>query len=345
MKKITRKDVAKKAGVSTAVVSYVINQGPRPISRQTREKVLAAIQELGYRANNVARSLTSKTTRIIGLLIPDSANAFFSEVAKGVEDAAFARGYRVILCNTHSDVERQAQNIDALISQMVDGIVMITTPPVDSQLALLEQYDIPVVLVDPEKEKDEPIHHQVGLVTVNGAHGGSLAAHHLLSKGHTKIAILTDSPNISPSAERVAGFVEALQENGLQPELVLLGDRLPDGYQATRRLLESPHPPTAIFACNDMLAIGAIRCASDFKVRIPEDLAIIGYDDIIFASFTTPRLTTIHQPKYQMGEVATRMLLDHIDQRKQDQDLEDESYQGISQTIRMEVELVIREST
>ena len=166
---------------------------------------MAAIAELGYRANNVARSLTSNTSRIIGLLISDSANAFFSEVAQGVEDTAFARGYRVIFCNTYGDRERLAEYIDALISQMVDGVIMMTTPLSDHQLSLLEQYEVPVVLVDPEKKKSEKINHSIGLVTVDGIEGGRLVANNFLKNGHKEIAIITDSWSIS-LADRVEGF-------------------------------------------------------------------------------------------------------------------------------------------
>jgi LacI family transcriptional regulator len=344
MQKITRKDVAKKAGVSTAVVSYVINNGPRPTSMEARERVMAAIADLGYRANNVARSLTSNTSRIIGLLIPDSANAFFSEVAQGVEDTAFARGYRVIFCNTHGDRERLAEYIDALISQMVDGVIMITTPLSDHQLSVLEQYEIPVVLVDPEKKKSEKINHPVGLVTVDGIEGGRLAANNFLENGHKEIAIITDSLDVSPSADRVEGFLEALSKAGIQAKVVLTtGDKSMDGYKATEQLLTSSNPPTAIFALNDMLAIGVIRCANDKKVQIPEELNVIGYDDILFSSFITPRLTTVHQPKYQMGEVATKLLLNRIDSQKQpsknNADFEN------SDSILMNVDLVIRETT
>lgn len=304
---------------------------------------MAAIAELGYRVNNVARSLTSKTSRIIGLLIPDNANAFFSEVAQGVEDTAFSSGYRVILCNTHGNQERLVENIDALISQMVDGVIMITTSTPDDQLSLLEQYDIPVVLVDPEKKKSEKIHHSVGVVTVDGAEGGRLAAQHFLARGHSEIAIITDSLEVSPSAERVEGFLDALYEAGIQPKVVTIGDKMRDGYDAAQQLLSFSNPPTAIFTCNDILAIGVIRCAADRNVPIPEKLALIGYDDIVFASFIVPRLTTVHQPKYQMGEVATRLLLNRIESRKTDSETNNDSQ--FSKTIKMKVDLIIRETT
>lgn len=341
--KVTRNDVAKRAGVSTAVVSYVINNGPRPTSKQTREKVMAAIAELGYRVNNVARSLTSKTSRVIGLLIPNNANAFFSEVAQGVEDMAFSHGYRVILCNTHGDQERLDENINALISQMVDGVIMITTPFSEHRIALLEEYDIPVVLVDPEKNKSTEIDLPVGLVTVNGIQGGRLAANHLLECGHHEIAIITDSLEISPSAERVEGFLEVLREAGLQPQVVTIGDKLADGYQAAGQLLASSKPPTAIFTCNDMLAIGVIRCANDRSISIPGELAVIGYDDIEFASFITPRLTTIRQPKYQMGEVATKLMLQRIEAQKTAPGKN--AGEALPERIVMQVELIVRETT
>jgi LacI family transcriptional regulator len=344
MRKITRKDVAKKAGVSTAVVSYVINKGPRPTSKESHDKVVAAIAELGYRANNVARSLTSNTSRIIGLLIPDIANEFFSEVAQGVEETAFARGYRVIFCNTHEDRERLAEYIDALISQMVDGVIMITTPYSEYQLSLLEQYEIPVVLVDPEKKKTEEINHPIGLVTVDGFEGGRLVAENFLNSNHKEIAIITDSLEVSPSVDRVEGFLEVLTKADIKPRVILTaGDKSVDGYKATEQLLTSTNPPTAIFALNDMLAIGVIRCANDRNVPIPDKLSVIGFDDIVFANFITPRLTTIRQPKYQMGEVATKLLLNQIDSLKKPPK-EDTNYQ-FPKSILMNVDLVVRETT
>jgi LacI family transcriptional regulator len=344
MKKITRKDVAQRAGVSTAVVSYVINNGPRPTSKESRERVISAIAELGYRANNVARSLTSKASRIIGLLIPDIANVFFSEVAQGVEETAFSQGYRVIFCNTHGNQDRLVEYIDTLISQMVDGVIMITTLLPEHLLFLLEQYEIPVVLVDPEKKRTEEINHAVGLVTVDGIEGGRLVAENFLKNNHREIAIITDSLDVSPSADRVDGFMQTLGKAGVKPRIALTtGDKLVDGYKATEQLLTSLTPPSAIFACNDMLAIGVIRCANDRKVQIPQSLSVIGYDDIVFADFISPRLTTIHQPKYQMGEAAANMLLKKIDSQKTGS--ESETGAKLSTSILMNVSLVIRETS
>jgi LacI family transcriptional regulator len=301
------------------------------------------VAELGYRANNVARSLTSKTSRIIGLLIPDSANIFFSEVAKGVEDTAYACGYRVILCNTHQDNNRLAEYIDALISQMVDGVIMITTP-LSEQIALLEQYEVPVVLVDPEKKKNEVISPLVGLVSMDSYEGGRLAANHLLDSGYSKISIITDMEDVSPSAERVEGFQDLLNEAGIKPKLTIArGDKILDGYKAAEELLNSSQPPEAIFACNDMMAIGVVRCANDRKVRIPDELAVIGYDDIELANYITPRLTTIRQPKYQMGEIAAKLLLKKINAYKTNPKYDSDDQ--FPHTITMNVELVIRETT
>lgn len=339
---VTQNDVAKRAGVSNAVVSYVINNGPRPTSPETRQKVLKAINELGYRKNNVARSLKTNTSKIIGLVIPDSSNAFFSEVAKGIEDEVYKWGYTVMFGNSGGETDRQANYVESLISQMVDGIIFITTPLPDEQIAFLSEFQIPIVVIDPEYELDKRTNKNVGIVAVDGRKGGYFAANHLIERGHTKMAIIAGAQEVPPATVRIAGFVDALNKADLNADVLWIGDHPEDGYRAAMQLLDSSSAPTAIFACNDLLALGILRAAADMKITVPHDLAVVGFDDIDIANFLCPRLTTIRQPKYAMGQIAARNLLQWInpvdENRKQSSTLAPEA-------IMLDTELIIREST
>ena len=340
---VTQNDVAKRAGVSNAVVSYVINNGPRPTSPKTRQKVLQAIDELGYRANYVARSLKTNKSKVIGIVIPDSANAFFSEVAKGIEDKAYECGYTVMFGNTGGELDRQINYVETLVSQMVDGIIFITTPFLNDQISTLRRYHIPVIIIDPECELDEQKIKDIGIISVDGRKGGYLAGTHLLERHHTRIAIIAGAQEVPPATVRITGFVDALSKTGIDVEVYWAGDHPEDGYKSAKQIINSPQAPTAIFACNDLLALGVIRAAADLEIKVPDDLAIVGFDDIDMASFLCPRLTTIRQPKYKMGYVAAENLLGWIaSNEKENQNTFSENAPGL---IILDTELIVREST
>jgi LacI family transcriptional regulator len=340
---VTRKDVAERAGVSTATVSYVINNGPRPTSPETRAKVLKAIQELSYKPNFIARSLKTKSSKVIGLVIPDSSNAFFSEVARGIEDTAYAWGYTVMFGNTGGEMERQAAYIDTLISQMVDGMIFITTPMLDEQLKLLQQYDVPIIVIDPECEIQECRAKLSAIISVDGRKGGKLAGVHLIERGHTKMAVIAGALEVPPATVRVEGFLEASSLGGVEADVVWAGDHPSDGYRAAKSLLQTKNPPTAIFACNDLLALGVLRAAADIGIPIPLELAVVGFDDIDIANFVVPRLTTIRQPKYQMGKIAAEKLFQVIQSSSREgMGVEEETD---TDRILLDTELIIREST
>lgn len=339
---VSQNDVAKRAGVSNAVVSYVVNNGPRPTSEETRKKVLTAIKELGYRTNNVARSLKTNSSKVIGLLIPDSANAFFSEVAKGIEDELYKRGYTVMFGNTAGDMKRQVNYVETFISQMVDGVIFVTTPLPEEQLSDISAFSIPVIVIDPESNLDEKIFENISVVSVDGERGGFLAGEYLIKQGHKRMAVIAGAQKVPPATVRVAGFTDALSRESLEVEVVWAGDHPNDGYQAARKLLLSTDSPTAIFACNDLLALGILRAAVDLKIQIPEELAIIGFDDIDIANFLCPRLTTICQPKYEMGQIAAKYLLKKIKNGSSgSNEQSDTTPPGIT---LLDTELIIRES-
>ena len=327
----TIREVAKVAGVSYATVSHVLNN-TRFVSQETRDRVMAAIADLDYRPNALARSLRSGKTDTIGLILPDSANPFFAEIGRSIEDAAFELGYNVFLCNTDGNVHREQLYVDLLSKKQVDGIIFVAAgDQVDSLNALLS-HEMPVVLVD----RDLP-NVEVDAVLTDNQQGGYLATRHLIELGHRRIACITGPSSITPSAERITGYREALEEEGIpyDDSLVLTGNYQPDsGLQATSTLLSLDSPPTAIFALNDLMAVGALHAAAKAGRHVPEEVAIIGYDDTELASFMNPPLSTIAQPKTEIGVQATKILARRISNKT-----------FPPYRIILPPELVIREST
>jgi len=338
---VSQNDVAKKAGVSNAVVSYVINNGPRKTSPETRQKVLAAIKELGYRKNNVARSLKTNTSNVIGLIIPDSSNAFFSEVAKGIEDEVYRQGYTLMFGNSGSSLDRQENYIETFISQLVDGIIFLTTPLPEEHQSLFQIYNIPAVLIDPEIPYLENQVSDLHLVAVDSEKGGFTAGEYLVSEGHKHMTIIAGKEEVPPGTYRVEGFRRALRQSGMNAHVVWAGEHAEDGFREAKALLGSDNPPSAIFACNDLLAFGVLRAACDLSINVPDRLAVVGFDDINMANYSCPRLTTIRQPKYEMGQAAAKVLINKIKLGKEESqgDISEEST-----LLKLDTELIIRES-
>ena len=306
------KDVAGKAGVSVTTVSHVINK-TRLVSDGLRQRVLAAMKELGYQPNALARSLRRKETNTIGMILPDNTNPFFAEVARGIEDVSFEQGYSVIICNSDGDLDKELLYANVLAEKRVDGIILFAAGESIKQIQALQRLDISLVMAD-----REILDVDIDVVLTNNVQGGKLATRHLLELGHRRIACITGSLDLSLSFERMAGYREALLEHDVPVDesLIVEGDfQFESGYQATRQLLALADPPSAIFACNDLMAIGTISAAAGNGRRIPANLSIVGFDDLRLASFANPPLTTIVQPKYEMGKMATEMLLERIHHR------------------------------
>lgn len=303
------RDVAERAGVSVTTVSHVINE-TRPVSDELRQRVLAAIDELGYQPNVLARSLRRGETHTIGMIVPDSANPFFAELARGIEDTSFEHGYNLILCNSDGDLDKELIYADVLTEKQVDGILFVAAGVSTDHIRALQERRIPVVIVDreiPDVSVDQ--------VLTDNARGGWLATRHLLELGHRCIGCITGPSDVTPSAERVTGYRQALSEGGIPVDEVLIvkGDfQYESGYRAARQLLARDDPPTAIFACNDLMAVGAISAAVEMGRQVPVNLSVVGFDDVRLASFANPPLTTIVQPKYEMGVLATTMLLERM---------------------------------
>jgi LacI family transcriptional regulator len=303
------RDVAERAGVSVTTVSHVINE-TRPVSDELRQRVLAAIDELGYQPNVLARSLRRGETHTIGMIVPDSANPFFAELARGIEDTSFAHGYNLILCNSDGDLDKELIYADVLTEKQVDGILFVAAGVSTDHIRALQERRIPVVIVDreiPDVSVDQ--------VLTDNARGGWLATRHLLELGHRCIGCITGPSDVTPSAERVTGYRQALSEGGIPVDEVLIvkGDfQYESGYRAARQILARDDPPTAIFTCNDLMAVGAISAAVEMGRQVPVNLSVVGFDDVRLASFANPPLTTIVQPKYEMGVLATTMLLERM---------------------------------
>jgi LacI family transcriptional regulator len=309
----TQEDVARLAGVSRATVSYVINNrtdGNVRISEETRCRVLDAVKELGYRPNVLARSLRQGQTHTIGMIVPDNTNPFFAEVARGVEDTSFQQGYSVILCNSDSDPDKELLYTNVLAEKRVDGILFVAVGMSAERICGLQERRMPVVVVD----RDIPDVAVDSVMTAN-ERGGWLATRHLIELGHRRIGCIAGPSDVTPSAERGTGYRQALREAVLsvEEELIMRGDfQYESGYQAARQLLSMDDPPTAIFACNDLMAIGAISAAVELGRQVPADLSVVGFDDVPLASFANPALTTVVQPKHEIGVVAATMLLERM---------------------------------
>lgn len=328
----TINDVAKKAGVSITTVSHVIND-TRFVSKELREKVNQAIIDVGYYPNQLARGLRSGVTATIGLMIPDNSNPFFAEISKIIETVGFENGYSVILCNSSGDLKKEAAYIETLMSHQIDGIILISVNSTLENLNKIKERNIPFVVVD----RDFP-QYDGDTVLVNNELGGYLATKHLIDLGHQKIACIEGSSNLNPSSDRFKGYLRALEESNIpfNEQYLVRGDfEYQSGEAAFEELCSLKVRPTAIFACNDMMAIGALRRAKSLKVHIPEDISLVGFDNISFASAVSPSLTTISQPIQELSRQAVSILINKIQNRDDVQP---------AKKILLDPELVIRES-
>ena len=279
----------------------------RAVSEASRSRVLQAMKLLDYKPNALAQNLRRQQTFSIGMIVPDSANPFFAEVARGIEDTSFEQNHSIILCNTDGDINKQAAHTDLLIKNQVAGILFVAAGISTELIEDLQARRVPLVVVDREVPDV-----RVDTVLTNHLQGGRLATQHLLDLGHRLIACISGGSDLSPSAERLTGYQQILQENDIlvDQSLVVKGDfQYESGYQAARQLLALAESPTAVFACNDLMAVGVISAATELGLRVPQQLSVVGFDDVRLASFTNPPLTTIAQPKYEIGVIATQMLL------------------------------------
>jgi LacI family transcriptional regulator len=325
------KEVARRAGVSPGTVSNVLNR-PERVAAATRSRVEQAIRELGFVRNGSASTLRAGQSRAIGLVVLDVGNPFFVEVARGVEDVVSDRDHAVILCNSGESPEKESRNLRVLAEQRVRGVLITPAADDTSDLLRLRDRGIAVVLVD------HPASGDVCSVAVDDVAGGELAVRHLLAGGARRLAFVSGPQAIRQCSDRRRGALRALDAAGLPPgnlaDIVVPEMNAHGGRLAARTLL-SEGLPDAIFCANDLLALGVLRVLSQAGVRVPQDVALIGYDDIEFSSAAAVPLSSIRQPTYQLGKIATELLLEECDNPEG----------HAHQQIMFQPELVVRESS
>jgi LacI family transcriptional regulator len=306
----TISDVARAAGVSKSTVSRVLSGKTEQMRKETRERVLQAIDELGYRPSSVARSLVSKRTSTLGLVVPDIANPFFSDVTRGAEHEASAKGYSVFLCNTEEDPRREMAVLESLEEKRVDGLVLCSSRLGEDELRAALDHHPAAVLVNRRLEG-----YDVGVVQVDDEAGGRVATQHLLQAGHRAVGFLAGPPTSYSGRRRVRGYRAALEAAGLpyNPAWVWPCSSGVEGGRGTVSALLTDHPKlTALLCYNDLVAVGALLACAALGRRVPDDLAIVGFDDIPLAALVTPPLTTCHGPRYELGIQAMRLLLGRV---------------------------------
>lgn len=306
----TMKDVARLAGVSTSTVSHVINNN-RFVSEAVREKVTSAVNQLNYAPSALARSLKLNQTRTIGMLLTASSNPFYSEVVRGVERSCYERGYSLVLCNTEGDEDRMNRSLETLLQKRVDGLLIMCTESHLPSAELLNRYpSIPSVMMD-----WAPFEGSSDIIQDNSLLGGEMATRHLIARGYTRIACIAGPQDKTPARLRLEGYRQAMASAGLPvPEGYIVSSdfEFQGGFNAMNTLLSLNPLPQAVFTCNDAMAVGVYHALYQAGMSIPGDMAVMGYDDIELARYMTPPLSTIHQPKDELGEMAIDTLLHRL---------------------------------
>ncbi|MCR8842412.1 LacI family transcriptional regulator [Paenibacillus sp. SC116] len=300
----TIRDVSKLAGVSVATVSRLLNQSGY-VSKEAEIAIMAAIQKLNYKPNNIARSLAGKKTAAVALMVPDILNPFFPEIARAAEDAAAAEGYTLVLCNTDDNPAKEKQYIETLINKQIDGIIISSYTIQPEQIIALQDRSIPVVAID----KSFP-DHPIVTITAANRHGGEMAVNHLLSIGSRKIAHISGPTHVHASRERTLAYEEICKElPWFTPSLIGYGNfTVAGGYQAMKDIYKKHPDVDGVFAGNDLMAAGALKALIELGVRVPEQVKLIGFDGIRM-DMVYPEITTISQQIYSFGETAMNYLI------------------------------------
>lgn len=328
--KITIVDVANEAGVSFATVSRVLNNSAH-VKPETRARVLSAMERLGFVANRQARSLAGGKTNCIGLLVPDLGTGYIGEIIRGIDAELTLRGIDLILYTTHRTASKEANYVANLATGMVDGLLLVLPRNPADYVGTLTRRNFPFVLIDHQGTgQDCPA---VGATNWQGAYE---ATEYLIKLGHRRIGFITGSMDLGCAQDRLAGYRAALRTYHIpeDPKLIYEGTFFqPDGYAGASAFLDLPDPPTAIFASNDVMAMGAMDAIRNRGLRIPDDISVLGFDDIPQASLVRPALTTVQQPLEKMGRLAAQMLLDLLENPAQK-----------VERIELPTKLIIRES-
>jgi LacI family transcriptional regulator len=332
--RITIADVARRAGVSMMTVSRVVNDEDG-VSAATRQRIRLIVTELGYRPSGIARGLATRRTGTLGLVVPDVANPFFADVVRGAEQVAYQEGYSLLLCNTQEDPQREMDVLQLLEGKRVDGIVLCSSRLEPGLLRQsLAKYPAVVLVNQPLGPVEGTT--IIGAVLLEDELGGQLAANHLINRGHRQIAYLSGPAASFSGQRRGSGYCLALKAAGIVPKPGWSQSCRPTvdgGLQAGRLLLNQPLDITAIMCFNDLVAVGMLQAAAEICLRVPEDLAVTGYDDIHMAALVTPSLTTCRVDRAALGGRATSLLLQYLS-----------GCGGSGETITLKPELIIRTS-
>ncbi len=329
-KKITMKEIANLSGVSTATVSKILSKKDQFISETTRNKVLQIVNENNYVANKIASSMVTKKTYSIGLIIPDITNEFFTKLSRGVEDFANEKGYNVILCNTDNNGDKAFDYLKMLEEKMVDGILLASDYNSSNGS---RNVNVPIVAIDRDVF-GLGIEKSVGINNING---GYEATEYLISRGCKKILHLTGDLKYTPTNDRIKGYKSALENNNISfdENLVITGDfTIECGYTGVKKVIDNKINFDSVFCGNDLIAVGVIKALQEENIKIPEDISVVGFDDVFLASLITPPLTTIQQPMYKIGYEGAKALINI---------LEDNEFKN--EKVELNTKLIIRNST
>jgi len=310
MSNVTMKDIAKIAGVSKTTVSMVMNKKDASISDKTRENILRIAKEMTYIPNSIARSLSTKKSGTIGILLPDITNPFFSEMARAIEDEAERLKYNVIICNTDNHIDKEGKYIELLISKLIDGVIFMSGGKSNESITILKNNNIPFVLVDRyiERYKDD-----YGVFCLNNQ-GVKNGIKYLYEKGNRKIVFVKGQEDLEISKQRLEGYIEAMKHYGLYNEKYIFEGNfnVEGGIIATEKIISYFLNLDAILYSNDMMALGGMKILQRNGYNIPKDISVMGFDNIHISEFIEPELTTISQPIYAMGKKACSILIDLI---------------------------------
>jgi LacI family transcriptional regulator, galactose operon repressor len=303
-------DVARAARVSTATVSRVLN-GNKEVNADLADRVHKAVRDLSYRPSRIARSLRTQRTAVWAVIISDIRNPFFTEMVRGVEDVAYANGYSLVLCNAEEDTAKEANYLQLALAEHMAGVIVAPASSTRTDLTPLLERAVSVVTVDRKLSGNRA----VDRVLVDNRGGAEVAVSHLAESGYRRIACITGPPDVSTAAERLAGYKLGLRAHGIRGsgQLICAGDfREEGGKTAMEALLSLPTRPDSVFALNNVMTLGALTAIADAHLSVPDDIAVVGFDDPSWAALLRPPLTTVAQPTYDLGAETARMLLQRI---------------------------------
>ena len=312
---VTIKDISREVGVSIATVSKVLNGNTLKVSTLTRDKILKAAADMNYRPNMLARGLVNQHINVLGIILPDIANPFYSDMARGMTDAALKRGYNAMINNTDSLHERELSSIKVMAEYNVGGILLVGNfETFEANVERIQQFRVPYVTVECYRDGQDYC------VYVDNFTGSYNAVNYLIERGHRRIAYISQDDIINDlENDRTKGYMMALQDNGIEYDASLVehgSGFIESGYQKAMQIIKRNGDVTAIACGSDLIAMGAMKAVKECGYSVPEDISLVGFDDVYFATVTEPRLTTVRQPTYEMGVCGVNMLVDRIEKKE-----------------------------